>query len=166
MKMGTVGERVREFRKSEKLSQEKLGARIGIKKAAVSAMELETQGVTERNIALFHKEFGVSEAWLRDGTGEMYAADAERDAEYLIKKWGIADPFLKDVIAALVKLPPEKIDEAKDWILEITDKYRRPGSEAAERAAALEAEVEAYRQELEAEQKGGTSPASEKRGTA
>lgn len=68
--MKTLGERIRELRKSKKLTQEQLGAAIGTTKSSVSQWE---SGLTKKmdgeNLARLAKFFGVSAFWLSTGEG-------------------------------------------------------------------------------------------------
>lgn len=66
-------ERIKEIRKSTKLSQEAFGKRLGVSGAAISRLEQGERGVTEQMILSISREFNISEEWLRSGTGVMKA---------------------------------------------------------------------------------------------
>lgn len=78
MKEMTINERIKFIRKSpelnktEKMTQEIFGLRIGLKKNTVSTIENGKSSVTDRMIKSICREFSVSEEWLRDGTGEPF----------------------------------------------------------------------------------------------
>lgn len=62
---------MKELRKFLGFSGEKFGERIGLKKSAISKIELGTVNLTDQVIISICREFGVSEQWLRTGEGEM-----------------------------------------------------------------------------------------------
>lgn len=68
----TMNERIKELRKFLGLSGEKFGERIRVAKSTISNIEKGNRNVTEQQIKLICTEFGVSEEWLRTGTGEMF----------------------------------------------------------------------------------------------
>jgi transcriptional regulator with XRE-family HTH domain len=69
----TQGERIREIRKANKLTVENFGKKIGMGKSSISQIENGVNALTIPNMKLVCKEFNISEDWLRDGIGEMYA---------------------------------------------------------------------------------------------
>lgn len=64
-------DRIKKVRKSNNLSMEKFGERIGITKSSVSLLESGKNSPSEQTIKLICKEFNVSYEWLTEGTGEM-----------------------------------------------------------------------------------------------
>lgn len=100
----------------------------------------------------------MNEEWLRDGTGEMFAPDASDELEALVKRYDLSNAdqvliekyinlkagsretiidFITDVVAALEDLDPN----AKAF----------PSGSVSE--LDIDAEVEAYRQQLELQKK-------------
>lgn len=71
----TVGERIRQVRKSLNLTLEKFGQQIGLKKNSLSQLENNVNAVTEQNIKSICREFGVDYIWLTTGKGEMFIED-------------------------------------------------------------------------------------------
>lgn len=67
-----MNERIKELRKFLGLTMEKFGDRVGVKKSAINKIEKGDNGVTEQMAKSICREFGVSEEWLRTGTGEMF----------------------------------------------------------------------------------------------
>lgn len=80
-----MGERILKLREMFKMSQESFGEKLGITRAAVSKIELGKSNLTESNIKLICREFGVSEEWLRTGEGDMFPVltEEERIADLL-----------------------------------------------------------------------------------
>ena len=68
----TQGERIRELRKALKLTLDRFGERVGVKKSALSQIENGKSGVTDQMIKSICREFDVSETWIRTGEGEMF----------------------------------------------------------------------------------------------
>lgn len=73
-------ERIKELRKSLGMNQAEFGSKIGISNTAVSKWEKGENTVPESAIKSIVREFGVSESWLRDGTGDM-RANMDREEE-------------------------------------------------------------------------------------
>lgn len=69
----THGERVRDLRKHFGLTLEQFGKNLGVGKTAISKIEKNERGLTEQMVVAICREYGVSEKWLRDGDGEMFA---------------------------------------------------------------------------------------------
>ena len=106
-----MGERVRELRKTLRLSGEKFGEKIGLKKVAVSQIETGRNNLSEQNILAICREFNVNEDWLRYGTGEMFK-DMTLDEEIISFigdiQWDASTTFKKRFISAVAKLNDEE----------------------------------------------------------
>lgn len=72
--------RIKELRKSLGLNQTEFGARLGVAQSTVGGWEGGFREVSDAIIKSIVREFGVSEAWLRDGTGDM-RANMDREEE-------------------------------------------------------------------------------------
>lgn len=72
-------ERVKELRKKHlKMSQTAFGERLGVSRDVIKNIELNALAKPEQKLSLLKlicKEFGISEEWLLNGTGDMYADD-------------------------------------------------------------------------------------------
>ena len=66
-----MNNRIKQLRKTENLTLEAFGARIGVTRAAVSNIENGRSNPSEQLILSICREFDVNETWLRDGIGEM-----------------------------------------------------------------------------------------------
>ncbi len=149
-----IYERIKYLRKVNlKLNQEDFGNKIGISRSNVANIELGRINLTERVLTDICREFNINEEWLRNGTGEMFLKEDKYTSldEYL-KKYKISD-FELDTIKAYLDIPEELrrplIDSFKANLLE------------SHKKKSIDEELEAYRKELEAEQKGKISSASE-----
>jgi transcriptional regulator with XRE-family HTH domain len=121
-----MNERIKELRKSLKLTQDEFGLRIGIKKSSLSQMENGIHGVTEQAVKIICREFGVREEWLRTGEGDMYPPlDRKQEIAKLTKQLLLEeeDSFKNRLISALAKL-----DES-DWevLAKLVDEMQKKG---------------------------------------
>lgn len=109
-----MNERIRELRKELGLSGEKFGAKIGLKKVAISQLETGRSNPTDQTIMSICREFNVSEEWLRNGTGDMFVP-MTRDEEIATFIGSIQadvdDTFKKRLVSVLAKL------DEKEWDL-------------------------------------------------
>lgn len=98
--------RVKTLRKELKLSQEEFGAKLGITGAAISRIESGDSAVTDRLILSIIREYGVSEAWLRTGAGEMFEPRTRRDdiAAFMGQLLSGPDDFKTRFISVLANL--------------------------------------------------------------
>jgi len=73
--------RIRELRKSLKLTQQEFGNKIGLSKASIGNIENGIINLTDRNVSLICSTYNVNENWLRNGEGEMFNPMSE-DEEF------------------------------------------------------------------------------------
>ena len=67
-----MNERIKQLRKHLGLNQTDFGSKIGIKQTSIANYESGTRVPLDAVVASLCREFGVSEQWLRTGTGEMF----------------------------------------------------------------------------------------------
>ena len=67
-----MNERIKELRRIKNMTLEAFGAKVGVTRAAVSNIENCRSNPSDQLILSICREFGVSEQWLRTGTGEMF----------------------------------------------------------------------------------------------
>ena len=74
-----IYERIRELRKKHlKMSMEVFGKRLGVSRDTINNIELNRLARPEQKMSLYKlicSEFNISEEWLLNGTGDMYADD-------------------------------------------------------------------------------------------
>ena len=68
-----MNERIKSLRKRLNMTQEQFAARLGIKRGAIANYEIGRNVPVDSVVSLICREFGVNEAWLRTGEGEMFA---------------------------------------------------------------------------------------------
>lgn len=110
-----MSERIKELRERLNLSQEALGARVGVTRGAISRIENGTNSLTPAMILSLCREFNVREEWLREGTGEMFnELSQEEEVAYIVgQALPQAPDFIKDTFIALGKLSHDFTPE--DW---------------------------------------------------
>lgn len=102
--MNTIGERIRQLRKSEGLTLEKFGERIGITASSCSTIESGKSNPSDQTIRSICREFRVREEWLRTGEEPMFmrmTPNQERAAFLAAVTAGEASPEINAFIDAL-----------------------------------------------------------------
>ena len=98
--MSTIGERIKEIRKGEGLTQQKFADRIGAKQNTVAQYEIGRNAPIDPVITAICKEFDIQEDWLRHGLGPMRAAksDEEEVTDYVAQALNGSSEFKKAVV--------------------------------------------------------------------
>ncbi|GHT95880.1 hypothetical protein FACS1894141_5270 [Spirochaetia bacterium] len=96
----SINQRIATLRHTLNLTQAEFAKKILISNSFMAALELGLRTVNDRLIRLIKTTFGVNEAWLRTGAGEMFQKDVTPDykiteAEEIFKK---LNPFFQDFI--------------------------------------------------------------------
>ena len=88
-----IYERIRHLRKDKlKMSQEKLGAALGVNRDVIKNIELNLLARPEQKEPLYKlicKTFNVSYEWLTTGEGEMYVESQQAYFDNLAEQYGI-----------------------------------------------------------------------------
>lgn len=127
----TIGERIKTVRTDKKLTLEKFGEKIGIKKSSLSQIENGKVNVTDRVIKSICREFNVNEHWLLTGEGDMFLRLSRNDeiAAYVARVMKDEDAYYQQkMLAFLTKLSPEmvqKLIEVAEDILSETKKEQK-----------------------------------------
>lgn len=69
----TISERVREIRKSQNLTLEAFGSRLGVGKTAISKIEKGENNLTDQMKKSICREFNVNYDWLEYEDGKMFS---------------------------------------------------------------------------------------------
>lgn len=77
-------ERLRDLRKTLKLSQDSFGEKIGLSGGGISLLEKGKRNFTDQNIKAICREFSVDYIWLTTGDGEMFV---DSDDEFSLDKF-------------------------------------------------------------------------------
>lgn len=104
-----MNERIKQVRKTLKLTQEDFGARLGLSNSGVSKWEKGDCTVPDSAVISICREFGVNEVWLRTGAGEMFRprSEAAELAELVSTRLVDApDAFQAALVRMLLRLEP------------------------------------------------------------
>ena len=94
----SIHERIREIRQALGLSQAKFAKDISISSGYVAGLELGNRKVNDRMIKLICTQYNVNEAWLRDGTGEMFRSASDSRLERIIALFHQLEPAFQDYV--------------------------------------------------------------------
>lgn len=103
--------RIKEIRRTFKLTQSEFGERIGVKGNTVTGYETGVRAPSDAVIKSICREFNCNEDWLRGGTGDMFGTD-DRDSvtqafgELAARK----DPVIDGFVLFLQSRTPEQLD--------------------------------------------------------
>jgi hypothetical protein len=106
-----MGERIKELRKSLKMTQQEFADRLNIQRGSIASYETGRISPSNATISLICKELNVSEDWLRNGEGDMYipiTRDEEIASFIGSVQSDVDDTFKKRFISALAKLSTEE----------------------------------------------------------
>lgn len=121
-----MNERIKKLRKALDLTQQKFADKIGVKRNTVAQWEIGINPLTNQVITSICREFGVSEKWLRDGSGEMFEEIPEED----VYSRAAAEALKNDDALAIegmklyYSLSPEARKAAEEYILKLADMIR------------------------------------------
>lgn len=115
-----MNERLKELRKTLKLTQQEFADRLNIKRGAIANYEIGRNVPIDAVVSLICKEFNVNEDWLRNGSGEMFKerSPAEEIGYYvedLLEYDGQGNPFY-DMIVEMMKTYVE-LDEKSQAVI-------------------------------------------------
>lgn len=141
----TQGERVKEIRRSLKLTLEKFGERLGVGKTAISKIEKGENNLSSQMMKAICNEYRVNYEYLESGTGEMFSDVPQTVVDELCEQYDL-DDFDRIMLQEYLKLDESSRNVLKAYIRSI---MKRVGSDDTQ--SKIDAEVEAYREELELE---------------
>lgn len=113
----TIGERIKELRKSLNLTLEEFGKKLGVGKTAISKLEKSERNLTDQMALSICREFNVREKWLRDGTGDMFEPAASDELDALAKEYGLSEGE-KILIDRYIKLDESSRRAVIDFIID------------------------------------------------
>ena len=147
--MSEINDRIKQVRKSKGLTMEQFGSRIGLGKSAVNKIEKGINGTTDQTVQSICREFGVSEVWLRTGDGPMLDDTSGSILDRLVAEYHLNDRK-RAILTAFLKLSPADQDAILRYVDGVVAEI---SAQPAAPALDIDAEVEAYRQELLAQKK-------------
>lgn len=160
-------ERIKKVRTNNKMSQSEFAERLGVTRSVISNIELNRLAKPEQKVSLIKlisKEFNISEEWLLNGIEPMFVEEDTFSLDRLAKSKGATD-FDIALIKYYFEFPKDLRDALKkhfetNILPDLKSKNEITATEEVV-ASSIEYEVESYRAELVAEQKGETYLVSE-----
>lgn len=116
--MGTINERFAFLIKDQGLTQTKIADSLHLTQSHVSGLCSGVKNLSDRTISDICRVFGVSEAWLRDGVGEMYVRRSANEELAILVNDLMSDAdesFRKRFVSLLLALPPESWAAIEDF---------------------------------------------------
>ena len=114
----TQGERIKEVRKTLGLTLDKFGEKLGVKKAALSAIENGKRNLTEQMTISICREYKVNYDYLTFGDGEMFEDLPETILDELCIEYDLDDDD-RDILNFYLGLPVDARDAIKKQIKKI-----------------------------------------------
>jgi transcriptional regulator with XRE-family HTH domain len=101
-------DRIIAIRKALQLNQGAFAERLGMKRTALSMVELGKNALTDKNIKLICMVFNVNEQWLRTGSGEMFS-----DSPYEKEFFEIYQGLMPETQQSLLQLAKQLLETQK-----------------------------------------------------
>ncbi|MDY5975600.1 MAG: helix-turn-helix transcriptional regulator [Anaerovoracaceae bacterium] len=111
----TQGERIKEIRKSLGMTLEKFGEKLGVKKAAISALENNSRNLTDQMAKSICREYNVNYDYIMNGTGKMFSDFPQTVLEELCVQYDL-DWLDKQIVEMYITLPKQLRDSVKEHI--------------------------------------------------
>jgi len=94
----TINERIKHLRTSLQLSQAEFAKAIFISNGYIAELESANRKINDRIIHLISLTFGVSEAWLKSGTGNMFFTTPSEKLQRLTSLFNDLPPRFQDYV--------------------------------------------------------------------
>lgn len=146
-------ERLKELRKTLNLTQQEFAEKIGVKRNTIAQYESGRNAPIDAVITLICRTYGVNETWLRTGEGEMFQPKSRND-ELLDYARRIAEGDPGSIQAQLLTVMTRLTDAQWEVLAQVAEQFVAEYQAQPGREPTIEERVEAYRQELLAEEKG------------
>lgn len=117
----TQGERIRKIRKELKLTLEKFGEKLGVKKSAISDLESGRNSLTDQMIKSICREYNVSYDYLIYGDGEMFTNLPATIVDELCVQFDL-DDFDRAIVEMYIELSPDEKAVVKKMMQEFAKK--------------------------------------------
>ena len=121
----------------------------------MASIEKNRVAVTDRVVCDICNAFSLSENWLRTGQGEMYEETETTLFAAFAKQYDLSEAEQK-AARYLLQLSSQERQQILHHVVGLAEAIT-----SDDQPSSIDSELEAYRQELEAAAKGGTSSASD-----
>ena len=124
----TVCERIKYLRKDVLgMTQQEFADKIAVKRNTVATYETGRSSPSDSALSLICREFGVNEAWLRDGIGEMFKPESGTPLGNLAEEYHLSD-FDQSVVLEYLKLSQAERDIFKKYMENVLDRINSEGT--------------------------------------
>ena len=125
-----IAQNIRELRNHLSLSQTAFGERLNVSRNVINNLELGRVEPNDMMIAHICNTYGVSEKWLRTGSGPMMAATLDDELSALAQAHGL-DEMDVALIRTYISLPRGAQAALKDFLRRLAASTPTPPSSAA-----------------------------------
>ncbi len=150
------GARVKEVRKTNGLTLEKFGERLGVAKTTISRIENGINGLTDQMCKSISREFHISEDWLRTGRGNMYSETRNDAVSKFAEENGLGE-LEETLIREYLKLSENERNVFRRYLKNVVAELKT----AAVEELTIDQKVSDYRRELEEEAASRKSEATQ-----
>lgn len=123
--MQTIGERISIVIKRSGLTKTKFAEQLHLSQPYISVICAGAKQPSDRTIADICREFNVSEAWLRDGVGDIEVKRTmNQELAMMVNELMTEsdESYRKRFVAALLELPPEFWPELKRFLEKLAER--------------------------------------------
>lgn len=123
--MGTISERIAFLIKDQHETRTSFAEKINLSQPFVSGLCSGAKQPSDRTISDICRVFSVSEAWLRDGEGEMYVRRSANEELAILVNDLMSDAdesFRKRFVTALLELPPDLWSAFEKFVKDLAQK--------------------------------------------
>jgi transcriptional regulator with XRE-family HTH domain len=120
--------RIKELRKSLKLTQEEFATKLNLSRNFIAQIEMGTKEPSDRTIKDICREYSVNEEWLRFGTGEMRIPMEDEEAALVEDLLAGVDNelygIIKDIMRTYNELDPSGKKVIKSFAKDLVKKIK------------------------------------------
>ena len=122
-----MNERLKELRKTLKLTQKEFGVKIGVTNFTISDIEKGKRVLTERNLNSICEKFNVNKEWLANGIGEMFLPQLPEDdfSRLLSEIEESDDEFIKNFLWSYWQLDEKGKQVIKDFLKALVEGQKK-----------------------------------------
>jgi transcriptional regulator with XRE-family HTH domain len=99
----TVNERIKLARKALKMTQPNFAKAIYISKGYIAELECEHRKANDRIVHLISLTFGISEIWLKGGTGDMFFKSPDEKLQRMTNLFNELPPKFQDYVIVQIE---------------------------------------------------------------
>lgn len=128
-----MNERLKELRKTLKLTQQEFADRIHVSRGALAVYEIGRNEPIGAVVDLICREFDVNEHWLRTGEGEMFIAKTPGDeiAAFMGDILRGEPDFRQRFIAVLSRMTADEWKLLERKVLELAEEIKKAGPDGS-----------------------------------